>query len=73
MEGDENHISSAAAGTLKLIVTSIYGYQIMDRHTVAKNLSRKKHLVKDSRLFRKLDQVSSSIYEVELVKVQIEH
>ena len=44
------------------------------RHTVTKYLTDKKtHTANNSKLFRKLDQVKTSLYEVELTKAQIEH
>ena len=44
------------------------------RHTVMKYLSDKKtHAVNDSNLFKKLDQSNSSLKEVEIAKVKIEH
>ena len=43
---DENPISSVVAETMKLLVNSSYGYQIMDRsrHTVTKYLTDKKRM-----------------------------
>ena len=52
------------------------GYQIMERsrHTVTKYLSNEKtHAAINSKLFKKLDHVNNSLYEVELAKAQIEH
>ena len=45
-QSDENPNSSVVAETMKLLVNSSYGYQIMDRsrHTVTKYLSDKKHM-----------------------------
>ena len=44
------------------------------RHTVTKYLSDEKtHAVINSKLFKKLDHVNNSLYEVELAKAQIEH
>ena len=45
-EGDENSNSFVVAETVKLLVNSSYGYQIMDRsrHTVMKYLSDKKNI-----------------------------
>ena len=75
-QGDENPNSSVVAETMKLLANSSYGYQIMDRsrHTVTKYLSDEKtHAAINSKLFKKLDHVNYSLYEVELAKAQIEH
>ena len=55
---------------------SLYGYHILDRswHTVTKYLTDKEtHAANKSKLFKKLDRVNNSLYEVELAKAQIEH
>ena len=75
-QGDENPKSGVFAETMKLLANSSYGYQIMDRsrHTVTKYLSdEKKHAAINSKLFKKLDHVNNSFFEVELAKAQIEH
>ena len=75
-KSDENQKSSVAAETMKLLANSSYGYQTMDRsrHTVTKCLTDEKtQAANNSKLFKKLDHVNSSLYEVELVKAQIEH
>ena len=75
-QGDENPNSSVVAETMKLLANRSYGYQIVDRsrHTVTKYLSDKKtHAAINSKLFKKLDHVNNSLYEVELAKAQIEH
>ena len=75
-QGDENSNSRVVAETMKLLASSSYGYQIMDRsrHTVTKYLSDEKtHAAINSKLFKKLDHVNNSLYEVELAKAQIEH
>ena len=75
-QGDEKSNSSVVAEKLRLLANSSYDFQILDcsRHTVAKYLSDEKtHAVNNSKLFKKLDHVNSSLYEVELAKVQIEH
>ena len=41
------------------------------QHIVTKYLSDEKHII--SKLFKKLDQVNDSLFEVELAKAQIEH
>ena len=61
---------------MKLLADSSYGCQIMDRiwHTVTKYLSVKKtQATINSKLFKRLDHVNNSLYEVELAKAQIEH
>ena len=75
-QGDENPNSSVFAETMKPLANSSYVYQIMDRsrHTVTKYLSDEKtHAAINSKLFKKLDHVNNSLYEVELAKAQIEH
>ena len=75
-QGDENLNSSVVAETMKLLANSSYGYQIMERsrHTVTKYLADEKtHAVINSKMFKKLDHVNNSLYEVELTKAQIEH
>ena len=75
-QGDEYPNSSVVAETMKLLATSSYVYQIMDRgqHTVTKYLSDEKtHAAINSKLFKKLDHMNNSLYEVELAKPQTEH
>ena len=75
-QGDENPNLTFVAETMKLLANSSYGYKIMDRsrHAVTKYLSDEKtHAVINSKLFKKLDHVNNSLYEVELAKAQIEH
>ena len=75
-KGDENPNSSVVAETVNLLANSSYGYQSMDqsRHTVTKCLTDKKtHAANYSKMFKKLDHVNNSLYEVELAKAQIEH
>ena len=75
-EGDENPDSSVVAETMKLLGNSSYGYQIMDRsrHTVTLYLNDEMtHTAINSRLFRRLNNVSTDIYEVELAKSTVEH
>ena len=64
------------SGLVCKIGSCSYGYQIMDRsrHTVRSYLSDEKtHAAINSKLFKKLDHVNKSLYEVELAKAQIEH
>ena len=75
-QGDENPNSSVVAESMKLLASGSYGYQILDRsrHTVRKYLSYEKtHAAISSKLFKKLDHMNNSLYEVELAKAQIEH
>ena len=73
---DENPKSSVVAETMKLPANSSYGYQIMDRsrHTVTKYLNDEKtHSAINSKMFKLLNHITVQIYEVELVKSEIEH
>ena len=73
---DENPNSSVVAETMKPLANSSYGYQIMDRkrHIVTKYLTDgKTHCAIDSKVFRRLNHVTDQLYEVELVKPEIEH
>ena len=75
-ERDENPNSSVVAKTMKLLANSSYGYQIMDRsrHTVTKYLNDEKtHGAINTKLFKRLDHINDQLYEVELVKTEIEH
>ena len=75
-QGDENPNSSVVAETMKLLANSSYGYQIMDRsqHTVTKYLNDgKTHSTIKSKIFKRLNQITDQLYEVELVKSEIEH
>ena len=76
-KGVKNPNSIVGAETMQLPANSSYGYQIMDRrsgHTVTKYLSDEKtHAAINSKLFKRLDQVNNSLYEVELTKTEIEH
>ena len=73
---DENPNSSVVAATMKLLANSSYGYQIMDcsRHTVTKCLiDEKTHSAKNSEMLKRLNHITDQLYEVELVKSEIEH
>ena len=75
-KGDENPNSSVVAETMKLEANSSYGNQIMDRsrHTVTKYVSDEKtHSAITIKLFKKLDHMNNSLFEVELTKAEIEH
>ena len=73
--GDENPDSSVVAETMKLLGNSSYGYQIMDRskHTETKYLNDEKtHKAINGKMFKRLNNVSKELYEVELAKSKIE-
>ena len=75
-KGYENPNSSVVAETMNLLANSSYGYQIKvrSRYTVTKYLSDEKTLAAiNSKLFKGLDHVNNSLYEVELAKAHIEH
>ena len=61
---------------MKLLANSSYGYQIMDRsrHTVTKYLTDgKTHSAINSKMFKRLNHIADQLYEVEVVKPEIEH
>ena len=73
---DENPNSSVVAETMKLLANSSSGYQIMDRsrHTVKKYLTvGKTHSASNSKMFKRPNHLTDQLYEVELVKSEIEH
>ena len=75
-QGDENPNSSVGAETMKLLADRSYGDQIMDRsrHTVTKYLTHDKaRSAINSKMFRRPNHVTDQLYEVELVKPEIEH
>ena len=75
-QGGENPNSSVVAETMKLLANSSYGYQIMDRsrHTVTKYLNDEKtHSAINSKMFKRPNHITDQLYEVELVKSEIEH
>ena len=75
-QGDENPNSSVVTETMKLLANTSYGYQIMDRsrHTVPKYLiDEKTQAAINIKLFKKLDHVNNSLYEVELTNAQVEY
>ena len=56
-QGDENPKSSVFAETMKLLVNSLYGYQIMDRsrHSVTRFLNDEKtHAAINNKMFKGL-------------------
>ena len=75
-QGDENPNSSVVAENMKLLANNSYSYQIMDRsrHTVTKYLNEEKtHSAIISKLFKRPNHITDQLYEVELVKSEIEH
>ena len=75
-EGDLNQNSSVAAETTKLLANSSVGYQIMacSRHTVTKILNDEKtHSAINSKMVKRLNHITDQVYEIELVKLEIEH
>ena len=75
-QGDENPFSSVVAQTMKLLANSSYGYQIKgrSRHTVTKYLTdAKTHSAINSKMFKRPNHITDQLYEVELVKLEIEH
>ena len=70
-QSDENPNSSVVAETMKLPANSSYTYQIMNwsQHTTKKYLSdKKKHAANNSKLFKQLEHVNTSLYEFDLAK-----
>ena len=75
-QGDKSPNSSVVAETMELLANSSYGYQIMDRnrHTVTKYLNDENtHSAMNSKLFKRRNHITDQLYEVELVKLEIEH
>ena len=75
-QGDKSPIFSVVAETMKLLANSSYGCQIMDRSrdTVTKYLTDEKmHSAINSKMFKRLNHITDQLYEVELVKPEIEH
>ena len=61
---------------MKLLANSSYGYQIMDRsrNAVTKYLTDEQmHSAINSKMFKRLNHITDQLYEVELVKPEIEH
>ena len=61
---------------MKFLANSSYGYQIMDRsrHTVTNYLNDEKtHSAINKKLFKRLNFITDQLYEIELVKSNIEH
>ena len=74
--GDENPDSSVVAETMKLLGNSSYGYQTMER---SKDIDtnylndEKTHKAVNGKMFKRSNNVSKELYEVELAKSKIEH
>ena len=61
---------------MKLLANSSYCYQIMNRsrHTVTKDLNHEKtHSAINSKTLKRLNHITDQLYEVKLVKPEIEH
>ena len=74
--GEENPNSSVVAETMKFLANSSYGYQIIDRsrHTVTKFLNNENtHSAIINKLFKQPNLITDQLYELELVKSEIEH
>ena len=75
-EEDENPSFNVVAETMKLLANSSDGYQILhwSQHTVAKYLSfQKLHGAINNKLFTHLNYTNDQLYQVDLVKSEIEH
>ena len=73
---DGHPSSSVVVETMKLLAKSSYGYQIMERnrHTVTNYLTDEKtNIALNSKMFKRLNHITDQLYEVELVKSDIEH
>ena len=75
-QGDANPNLSVVVVTMKPLADSSYGHQIMDcsRHTVTRYLTDEKtHSAINSKMFKRHNHITDQLYEVELVKSEIEH
>ena len=75
-QGEENPNSSIVAETMKFLANSSYRYQIIDRsrHTVTNYLNDEKtHSAIKNKLFKRPNFICNQLYDVELVKSEIEH
>ena len=75
-QGDENPNSSVVAETMRFLANCSYGYKIMDRsrHTVTKHLNDENtHSAIINNFFKRLNFIADQLYEVELVKSEVEH
>ena len=74
--GDENSDSNFVAETMKLLGNSSYGCQIMDKskHKETKYFNDEKtHKAINGKIFKRLNNFSKELYEVELAKSKIQH
>ena len=75
-QGYENPNSSVVAETMKLLASSSFGHQTMDcsRYTVTKYLNNEEtHSATNSTTFKCLNNIPDELFEVGLVKPEIEH
>ena len=75
-EGDNNTSSSVVAETIQLTGKSSYGYQIMDRSKHSKTqyvVGAEVDKLVNNQNFKNLNVLPSSIFEVEMVKSEVEH
>ena len=75
-QGDENPHSSVVAETMKLLANGSCGYRIVNRsrHTLTKySNDEKTHAANNNKLFKDVNHLNNSLYDVELAKSQIEH
>ena len=75
-EGHKSTSSSVVAETMKLIGNYSYGYQKMDRskHSKTRYVVRAEvDKLVNYRIFQNLNVIPSSIFEVEMVKSEVEH
>ena len=75
-QGDENPISSVVAEAIKMLANRSYRCQIKDcsGHAATEFLNGgKKHSSINSKLLKRLNHNTDQLYEIELVKPEIEH
>ena len=75
-QGDEKPNSGVVVETMTFLANSSYGYQIMDRsrHIVTKYLNNENtHSAIINKFFKRLNVITDQLYEVEVVKSEIEH
>ena len=75
-QGGETLNSSVVVDTMELLANSFYGYRIMDRsrHAVTKYLTDERtHKANNSKMFKRPNHITDQLYEVELIKSEIEH
>ena len=75
-EGDKNTSSSVVAETMKLIGKSSYEYQMMNRLKLSKTqyvVGAEVDKLVNERIFKNLNVLPSSIFEVEMVNSEVNH